>query len=95
MPWFKVWKGQMEGLLKVRTNQFQMVVARHHPSLYALLAEIQREQWDTEAMLRQPSFGQTNLKPREFRYQITVERIFNVFFRFVEFVDQHDFVVCP
>lgn len=55
-----------------RTNErtfegFLMVVARHHPILYVLLAEIQREQGDTEALPRQPSFGQTNLKPRESR----------------------------
>lgn len=56
-----------------------MVVARHRLSLYALLAEIQRKQGDTEAMLGQPSFGQTNLKPRESRYQSIVERTFNEF----------------
>lgn len=56
-----------------------MVVARHSLSLYALLAEIQEEQGDTEAMLGKPSFGQTNFKPRESRYQITVERILKIF----------------
>ena len=32
-------------------NRFQVIVGRHHPSLYALLTEIQKEQGDTEAML--------------------------------------------
>lgn len=34
-------------------NRFKVVVGKHHPSLYAFLEEIKKEQADTEIMLRQ------------------------------------------
>ena len=39
-------------------NRFQTVVGRHHPSLYAFFKEIQKEQGDTENMLKEIALGQ-------------------------------------
>ena len=39
-------------------NRFRIVVGRDHPSLYAFLTEIQKEQGDTEKMKSQTALGQ-------------------------------------
>lgn len=41
---------------------FQMVVGRHHSSVYTFLADIKNKQGDKEAMLRQLSLGQKKKK---------------------------------
>ena len=39
-------------------SKFQMVVRKHHPSMYAFLKELQKEQSDTETIIRQLQLGQ-------------------------------------
>lgn len=72
-------------------NRFQTIVGRYHPSLYAFLTELQREQGDTEAMLRQLSLGQKIRKPPEPRRRIIENRIFNVVSQFQNYIDEDDF----
>lgn len=71
-------------------NHFQVVVGRHHPSLYAFLMQIKKEQGDTEAMLKQLCLGQKIKKPREPHYQIIEDTIFNIVSNFQAFVDEDD-----
>lgn len=39
-------------------NKFQLVVGKHHPSLYVFFDELKKEQADTEVMMRQLQLGQ-------------------------------------
>lgn len=59
-------------------NRFQTVVGRHHPSFYAFLKELQKEQGDTETMLREIGLGHKVKRPISVRRRLTENSIFNL-----------------
>lgn len=59
-------------------NRFQVVMGKDHPSFYAFLAELKKEQADTEIMLRQLHMGQTIRKGQDPKRVKREERIFSI-----------------
>lgn len=71
-------------------NRFRVVTGRDHPSLYAFFTELQKEQSDTETMLRQLSIGQKIKKSRDKRRQTQEDRISNIVHNYQNHVDSDD-----
>lgn len=67
-------------------NRFQLVIGKHHPSLYAFFDELKKEQADTEIMLRQLQLGQRIRKGVEKSRREREELIRNVVDRYHEYV---------
>ena len=59
-------------------NRFSVVVGRDHPSMYAFLVELQKEQADTEVMFRELDMGR-KIKRKEAKSRVKAEeRIVNI-----------------
>lgn len=65
-------------------NRFQVVVGKHHPSVYVFLDELKKEQGDTEIMLRQLQLNQRVKKnqdkkrrDKDEKIRTTVEKYYN------------------
>lgn len=59
-------------------NRFRVVTGKSHPSFYTFLKEIQKEQSDSETMLRQLSIGDSIRKPRSLDQKRMEKRITNI-----------------
>ena len=59
-------------------NRFQLLVGRRHPSLYAFLKELQKEQAAVEYMLRELRLGKKIKKLPPNKTLLVEERIHNV-----------------
>lgn len=71
-------------------SRFQLVVGKHHPSMYAFFEELQKEQADTEIMLRQLQLGQRIRKVVDKSRRRKEEMIRNVVDRYFEYVVKDD-----
>ena len=56
-------------------NKFQLVVGKHHLSLYGCLTEINKEQDDTDTILRSMDLGQKVKAAPKKQWRITQDRI--------------------
>lgn len=67
-------------------NRFHVVVGRNHPSVYAFLVEIQKEQADTEAMIRELELGQkikkgtSHLRVKKEKNLLTIVQKYNEYY---------------
>ena len=59
-------------------NKFQLVVGKKHPSLYAFLTELAKEQADTDIMLRQIELGQKVRRGRDNDRKRREDKILNI-----------------
>lgn len=71
-------------------NRFQIVVGKHHPSMYAFFEELKKEQADTEIMLRQLQVGQRIRKGVDKSRRKKEEMIRNIVDRYFEYVVHDD-----
>jgi len=74
-------------------NRFQVIVGRHHPSLYAALEELQKEQADTEIILQQLQLGQRVKKVRSGRQEQLERHIHAIVSQYDEY-EANDNVMC-
>lgn len=73
-------------------NRFQLVVAKHHPSLYVFFDELRKEQADTEIMLLQLQLGQRIRKGLDRRRREIEENILNVVQQYEEYKQRGDII---
>lgn len=73
-------------------NRFQVVVGKHHPSLYTFLTELQKEQADTEILLRQLQSGQKVRKSTDPKRKKREERLYNVVSTYHTYVQNNDII---
>lgn len=59
-------------------NRFSLVVGKDHPSLYAFLVELQKEQGDTETMLRELGLGRKIKRSENLASVKAEEKISNI-----------------
>lgn len=71
-------------------NKFQMVVGKHHPSMYAFLRELQKEQQDAEITLRQLQIGQKVRKGQSRQRKKYEEQIFNIVAMYEDYYENND-----
>ncbi|XP_053946208.1 uncharacterized protein LOC128855375 [Anastrepha ludens] len=73
-------------------NRLQVVIGKDHPSFYIFLSELQKEQSDTEIMMRQLQSGQQVKKNKYSKRLKHEQRIFNIVSKYHEYVDNNDIV---
>lgn len=71
-------------------NRLQVVIGKNHPSLYAFLVELKKEQSDSEIMIRQIQVGQKVKKGQDPKRKKREEQIFQIVSRYQEYVDNND-----
>lgn len=71
-------------------NRLQVVMGKDHPSFYAFLAELKKEQADTETMLRQLENGQRVKKGQDPQRKHKEDRIFDMVSRYEEYNQNDD-----
>jgi len=71
-------------------NRFQVIVGCHHPSLYAALEELQKEQADTEIMAHQLQLGQRLEKVRSGRQEQLERHIYAIVSQYDEYEANDD-----
>lgn len=71
-------------------NRLQVVIGKDHPSFYAFLVELAKEQADSEIMLRQLQLGQKIRKGQDHRRKRIEERITNIVSKYYDYVNNDD-----
>lgn len=71
-------------------NRLQVIMGKKHPSMYAFLVELQKEQSDTTTMLEQLDLGQRVKPPLNLKRKQAEDRIFSIVFRYDEFIENDD-----
>ena len=71
-------------------NRLQVVIGKKHPSLYAFLSEMQKEQADSEIMLRQLQLGQKVKKLQDLKHRVYNERLKNIVSQYHNFAENND-----
>lgn len=71
-------------------NRLQVVIGKDHPSFYAFLTELKKEQADSEIMLRQLQLGQKVRKGQDPKRKKMEERIYNMVSKYNEYVENED-----
>ena len=69
-------------------NRFQIVVGKHHPSLYAFLDELRKEQGDVEIMISQMPIGQKIRRGATQKRRQKEEQLYNVVGQYEEYSER-------
>lgn len=71
-------------------NRLQVVIGKQHPSLYAFLVELKKEQGDTEILIRQIQIGQIVRKGQDQKRKKREEQIFNIVSTYLEYTQNDE-----
>lgn len=71
-------------------NRFQVVVGKHHPSLYSFLDELKKEQADCEIMLRQLQLGQRIRRGPDRRRRQIEDQLYRTVLKYEEYLNNRD-----
>lgn len=74
----------------VQHNRFQIVVGKNHPSLYVFLKELQKEQADTEIMMRQLQLDQRVRKGIDRKRREYEEHLAAVVKNYSKYIEDND-----
>lgn len=69
-------------------NRFNILIGKKHPSFYAFLSELIKEQADSETMLRQISLGQQTKQPRSLEQRRVEKRLLNIVQQYKTYVEE-------
>ena len=73
-------------------NRFQIVVGKHHPSLYAFLDELRKERRDVEIMISQMQIGQKIRRGAGKKRQQKKEQLYNVVGQYEEYYERGEII---
>ena len=73
-------------------NRLQTVIGKHHPSLYAFLSELKKEQADTEIMIRQLQLGQEVKKGKDPKRRLKEERLLSIVLQYNDYLERNDVI---
>ena len=71
-------------------NRLQVVMAKDHPSFYNFLAELKKEQADSEVMMRQLNLGQRIRKGQDPKRRRREDRIFSIVGEYDQYVANNE-----
>lgn len=71
-------------------NRLQVVMGKDHPSFYAFISELRKEQADTEIMIRQLQLGQKIRKGQDPKRLKKEERMFAIVSQYDTYVENDD-----
>ena len=71
-------------------NRFRTIVARNHPSVYAFIVELQKEQSDTESMIRELQIGRRVKRPREKSRHQRDDAIYDIVAEYANYVEENN-----
>ena len=65
-------------------------MGKNHPSLYAFLAKLKKEQAGTETMLRQLELGQRIRKGQDLKRRKKKEKVFAIVLKYDEYIENNE-----